>query len=146
MLIDNLIPWSTLNFHSGIAFSDKGLYVAIVFKTSTKHFDFFLITACFVLESQKNMWDIVMLAPAPHMGNSLSEPFPQRIANNKLKVGIVLFTDGLCVKATCRDCFFFSCQICADNRNSLHEPCLEMRAGSCSLILGKGSIEKNRFF
>ena len=70
MLIDNLIPWGTLNFHSGIAFSDKGLYVAIVFKTSTKHFDFFWITACFVLESQKNMWDIVMLAPAPHMGNS----------------------------------------------------------------------------
>ena len=48
-----------------------------------------------------------MLAPAPHMGNSLSEPFPQRIANNKLKVGIVLFTDGLCVKATCRGCFSF---------------------------------------
>ena len=46
MLIDNLIPWCTLNFHSGIAFLDKGLYVAIVFKTSTKHLDFFLITAC----------------------------------------------------------------------------------------------------
>ena len=108
MLTDNLIPWGTLNFHSGIAFSDKGLYVAIVFKTSTTHFDFFWITACFVLESQQNMWDIVMLAPAPHMGNSLSEPFPQRIANNKLKVvGIVLFTDGLCVKATCRGCFSF---------------------------------------
>ena len=44
MLMDNLIPWGTLNFHSGIAFSDKGLYVAIVFKTSTKHHDFFLMT------------------------------------------------------------------------------------------------------
>ena len=31
--------------------------------------------------------------------------------------------------------FFFSCQICADNRNSLHLLCPEMRAGSCSLIL-----------
>ena len=40
MLIDNLIPWDTLNFHSGIAFSDKGLYVAIDFKTSTKHLNF----------------------------------------------------------------------------------------------------------
>ena len=40
MLIDNLIPWGTLNFHSGIAFSDKGLYVAIDFKTSTKHLNF----------------------------------------------------------------------------------------------------------
>ena len=54
MLMDNLIPWGTLNFHSGIAFSDKGLYVAIVFKTSTKHHDFFFddSTAFFVLESQ----------------------------------------------------------------------------------------------
>ena len=41
MLMDNLIPWGTLNFHSGIAFSDKELFVAIVFKTSTKHLDFF---------------------------------------------------------------------------------------------------------
>ena len=54
MLMDNLIPWGTLNFHSGIAFSDKGLYVAIVFKTSRKHHEFFFddSTAFFVLESQ----------------------------------------------------------------------------------------------
>ena len=47
MLIDNLIPWCTLNFHSGIAFSDKGLYVAIDFKTSTKHLEFFLDNSMF---------------------------------------------------------------------------------------------------
>ena len=44
MLIDNLIPWGTLNFHLGIAFWHKGLYVAIVFKTSTKHLGFSFIT------------------------------------------------------------------------------------------------------
>ena len=54
MLIDNLIPWGTLNFHSGIAFSDKGLYVAIVFKTSTKHLEIFFddSTFCFGISNR----------------------------------------------------------------------------------------------
>ena len=68
MLIDNLIPWGTLNFHSGIAFSDKGHYVAIVFKTSTKHLDIFLMTARFVLESQLEYVGYCYASPGTSFG------------------------------------------------------------------------------